>query len=87
MPFTSDTTVCKQYSDLRENTIFDKEYGDNYNLEEESYESLIDNGGNICLNCTYWNVSPYGSAYGMVCDRDYPTDGPADSCNDFIQSH
>lgn len=54
--------------------------------EEEDYESRIDNGEAICLNCTYWSVSPYGASYGMVCRRGYPTNGPGDSCFDFSQS-
>ena len=33
--------------------------------EEEDYESRIDNGEAICLNCTYWSVSPYGASYGI----------------------
>ena len=53
---------------------------------EDDYDSMINNGSEICLNCTYWSVSPYGSAYGMICRRGYPTDGPVDSCGDFVQS-
>ncbi len=52
-------------------------------FDDEDYDSMIDNGDAICLNCTYWSVSPYGSAYGMVCRRGYMTDGPGDSCADF----
>ena len=53
-------------------------------FDDEDYDSMIDNGDAICLNCTYWSVSPYGSAYGMVCRRGYMSDGPGDSCGDFV---
>ncbi len=52
-------------------------------FDDEDYDSMIDNGDAICLNCTYWSVSPYGSAHGMVCRRGYMTDGPGDSCSEF----
>ena len=52
-------------------------------FSDDDYDSMIDNGDAICLNCTYWSVSPYGSAYGMVCRRGYASDGPGDSCGDF----
>ena len=37
--------------------------------EEPDYNSMVNNGDSICLNCTYWSVSPYGASYGMVCRR------------------
>lgn len=56
--------------------------------DEPDYDSMVGNGEEICLNCTYWSVSPHGSAYGMVCRRGYPTDGPGDSCSEFVaESH
>ena len=56
--------------------------------DDNDYDSMIGNGDSICLNCTYWSVSPYGSAHGMVCRRGYMTDGPGDSCGDFVpESH
>ncbi|MBQ2651961.1 MAG: hypothetical protein IJF83_00245 [Methanobrevibacter sp.] len=54
-------------------------------FDDVDYDSMVNNGDAICLNCTYWSVSPYGSAYGMVCRRGYMTDGPGDSCGDFMQ--
>ena len=54
-------------------------------FDEANYDSLVNNGDEICLNCTYWSVSPYGAAHGMICRRGYPTDGPGDSCGDFVQ--
>lgn len=55
---------------------------------DDDYDSMIGNGDSICLNCTYWSVSPYGSAHGMVCRRGNMTDGPGDSCGDFVsESH
>ena len=47
---------------------------------------LINNGDTICLNCTYWSVSPYGSADGMYCRRGNGQTDPTDSCFDFVQS-
>lgn len=61
-----------------------KEYG-SYDYEEPDYESMVNNGEEICLNCTFWSVSPYGSAYGMVCRKGQMSDGPGDSCGFFIQ--
>ena len=60
--------------------------GDDYSFEEPDYDSMVNNGEGICLNCTYWSVSPYGASYGMVCRRGYSTEGPDDSCSDFVQS-
>lgn len=51
------------------------------------FDSMVNNGDSICLNCTYWSVSPHGSAYGMICRRGYPTEGPQDSCSGFVQEH
>ena len=52
--------------------------------QEFDFSSRIDNGESICLNCTFWQVSPYGSAYGMVCNKGSYTEGPGDSCSYFI---
>lgn len=54
-------------------------------FEEQDYESMINNGDEICLNCTFWSVSPYGASHGMICRKGYPTDGPGDSCSEFVQ--
>ena len=54
-------------------------------FEEQDYESMINNGDEICLNCTFWSVSPYGASHGMICRKGYPTDGPGYSCSEFVQ--
>ena len=51
------------------------------------FDSMVNNGDGICLNCTYWSVSPYGAAHGMVCRRGYMTEGPGDSCSEFVREH
>jgi hypothetical protein len=53
-------------------------------FDDSDYDSLVDNGDEICLNCTFWSVSPYGSAYGMVCRKGQFSDGPGDSCELFV---
>lgn len=55
--------------------------------EEPDYDSMVNNGSNICLNCTFWSVSPYGAAYGMVCRKGQLPSGPDDSCGFFVQQH
>ena len=54
-------------------------------FDDFDYDSMVNDGSQICLNCTYWSVNPHGSAYGMICRRGYPTDGPGDSCSDFVR--
>jgi len=58
-----------------------------FEYNEPDYDSMVNNGDRICLNCTYWSTSPHGARYGMVCRRNYPTSGPGDSCSDFVQEH
>ena len=48
------------------------------------FDSRINNGEQICLNCAYWSVSPYGSADGMYCRRGQGRTDPDDSCFDFV---
>lgn len=79
-----DDNYCTNCMEFFEDT---EDFDDTENLDDVDYDSMVNNGSNICLNCTYWSVSPYGSAYGMICRRGYPTDGPGDSCGDFVQSH
>ena len=68
--------------------FFNEDDSDSYGFEEPDFDSMIDNGDEICLNCTFWSVSPYGAAHGMVCRRGYPTEGPDDSCSEFVrESH
>lgn len=81
--YTCGYGVSKEDAVLSQDVDFD--YDDDF--EEPNYDSMIGNGDGICLNCTYWSVSPYGAAHGMVCRRNYPTSGPGDSCSDFVQSH
>lgn len=54
-------------------------------FEEPDYDSMINNGDEICLNCTFWSVSPYGASHGMICRKGYLTEGPGDSCSEFVQ--
>lgn len=55
--------------------------------EEPDYDSMVNNGDAICLNCTYWSVSPYGRAHGMYCRRGNGQTEPDDTCFEFVQSH
>lgn len=74
----------------RDSAIFSKELPSSYDdrdYDETAYDSMVNNGECICLNCIYWSVSPYGASHGLVCRRGYSTSGPEDSCNDFVQSH
>jgi hypothetical protein len=78
---------CEFIKDDYEGNAFEEvDYEDN-SFEEPDYDSMVNNGDQICLNCTYWSVSPYGAAHGMVCRRGYLTNGPGDSCSDFVQAH
>jgi len=63
----------------------DMDYDDSYGFEEPDYDSMLNNGDEICLNCTYWSVSPYGASHGMICRRGYMSEGPGDSCDDFVK--
>ena len=64
----------------------DDDYADGFE-EEPDYDSRVNNGDQICLNCTYWSVSPYGRAHGMYCRRGNGQTEPDDTCFDFVQSH
>lgn len=74
---------CNKFFDDDFGSDFDDDFNDDF--DDEDYDSMVNNGDAICLNCTYWSVSPYGSAHGMVCRRGYMTEGPGDSCGDFVQ--
>ena len=66
--------------------FFNQDDEEDFNgFEEPDYESMINNGDEICLNCTYWSVSPYGASHGMICRKGYLTEGPGDSCGEFVQ--
>lgn len=69
---------CMQYYYEEENT---------QELEEIDYDSMVNNGDSICLNCTFWSVSPYGSAHGMIYRKGQISDGPGDSCGLFVQEY
>lgn len=60
---------------------------DSYDFEEPDYDAMVNNGDEICLNCTFWSVSPYGAAHGMVCRKGQMPYGPDDSCEMFIREH
>lgn len=64
------------------------QYFNDDECEDIDFDSMVGNGDEICLNCTYWSVSPYGASHGMICRRGYPTSGPGDFCADFVrESH
>ena len=66
--------------------FFDDTDEDSQDFEEEpDYNSMVNNGDSICLNCTYWSVSPYGSAHGMYCRRGNGQTEPNDTCFDFAE--
>lgn len=89
--FTDDDFYCYNCNRVvaRGKEVLSKDISsdDDYYFDEPDYDSMVNNGEGICLNCTYWSVSPYGASNGMVCRRGYPTEGPGDSCSDFVQSH
>lgn len=83
----NDNNFCYECQEFFDSDSFDSdmEYDD---FEEMDYDSMVNNGDEICLNCTYWSVNPYGSAYGMICRRGYMSEGPGDSCGEFVpESH
>ena len=59
---------------------------DSSDFEQRDYDSMVNNGEEICLNCTFWSVSPYGSAHGMYCRKGNGQTEPDDTCFEFIQS-
>ena len=83
--FECSMSVRKEDAVYSRSSGFENDFASNFDdVGDEDYDSMIGNGDSICLNCTYWSVSPYGSAYGMVCRRGYMSDGPGDSCSDFV---
>lgn len=84
--FTGDDFYCYSCSRVVTKDCVAKGMGsdnDNYDFSEPDYDSMVNNGDEICLNCTYWSVSPYGASYGMVCRKGQFSDGPGDSCTYF----
>lgn len=75
-------SVSKDNAECGKSITFD----DNHDYGELDYDSMVNNGDEICLNCTYWSVSPYGRAHGMYCRRGNGQTEPTDSCYDFVQS-
>ena len=43
-----------------------------FNQEDMDFDSMVNNGDEICLNCTFWSVSPYGASHGMICRNGFP---------------
>ncbi|MBR2558326.1 MAG: hypothetical protein IKE95_08190 [Methanobrevibacter sp.] len=82
-----EDNYCTECMEFFDEDDFDDSFGYDDGFDEPDYDSMVNNGDEICLNCTYWSVSPYGAAHGMVCRKGYFTDGPDDSCGDFVQSH
>lgn len=74
--------LCGKFFDESDFQSYDSE-----DFEDVDYNSMVNNGDEICLNCTYWSVSPYGSAHGMVCRKGEFSEGPDDSCGFFSRTH
>lgn len=90
--FSCSSGVSRDSAVYSKNASCDNDFEDEFTIDLEDnfdddidYDSMVNNGDAICLNCTYWSVSPHGSAYGMVCRKGYFSEGPGDSCGDFIQ--
>lgn len=83
MEFFDDSDLGSQDCDGIDDFEFDSQ--DCNSFDYVDYDSMVNNGDAICLNCTYWSVSPYGASHGMICRRGYMSEGPGDSCGDFVQ--
>ncbi len=83
--YSCSRTVNKDEAVYSKNISFDDDFND-YAIEEPDYDSMVNNGDEICLNCTYWSVSPYGRAHGMYCRRGNGQTEPDDTCFEFVQS-
>ena len=66
---------------------FDEDSFEEDDFADTDYDSMVNDGQSICLNCTYWSVSPYGRAHGMYCRRGNGQTEPDDTCDGFVQSH
>ena len=87
-----EDNYCDECMQFIDDSDFDDDASYGFNNDsfdfEEDYDSMINNGDEICLNCTFWSVSPYGASHGMICRRGYPTEGPGDYCFEFSpESH
>lgn len=80
----NENNFCYECQEFFDSDSLGNDFEDDY-FEEPDYDSMVNNGDEICLNCTYWSVSPYGSAYGMICRKGYMSEGPGDSCGEFVQ--
>lgn len=76
---------CPQCGSELDEDNYCSECGEFFNQDEMDFDSMVNNGDEICLNCTFWSVSPYGASHGMICRKGYLTDGPGDSCSEFVQ--
>ena len=84
----NENNFCYDCQEFFDSDSFDSDFEEDDDFEEPDYDSMVNNGDSICLNCTYWSVSPYGSAYGMICRKGYMSEGPGDSCSEFVpESH
>ncbi len=77
-----ENNYCSECVNYYSDFDLNQNYGDN-GFNEVDYDSMVNNGDEICLNCTYWGVSPYGASHGMVCRKGQFSDGPGDSCGFF----
>ena len=78
---------CMQFFNDSDDLDFDDSNFYESDFNDDNFDDMVDNGDEICLNCTYWSVSPYGAAHGMICRKGNLTDGPGDSCGEFVQEH
>ena len=81
-----EDNYCDECYKFFDDDDFGDDLGDDFtnDFEDVDYDSMVDNGDEICLNCTFWSVSPYGSAHGMVCRKGQFSEGPDDSCGLFV---
>ncbi|WP_407415606.1 hypothetical protein [Methanobrevibacter sp.] len=78
---------CMQFFNDSDDLDFDYSNFYESDFNDDNFDDMVDNGDEICLNCTYWSVSPYCAAHGMICRKGNLTDGPGDSCGEFVQEH
>ena len=78
---------CMQFFNDSDDLDFDDSNFYETDFNDDNIEDMVDNGDEICLNCTYWSVSPYGRSHGMYCRRGNGQTEPDDACFEFVQSH
>ncbi len=84
----ADEYYCYQcsMSVSKDSAVNGVNFDDDFDFDEPDYDSMVNNGDEICLNCTYWSVSPYGASHGMYCRKGNGQTEPNDSCFEFVQS-